>query len=85
MEARAQLQVYRDWFEVAHNRERLKSQVGMEVYRPRLMVVIGRSSAFHDDFDRQQLRNRNTDIEVVTYDDLLDYAYQRRVFLGIEH
>lgn len=81
MEARAQLLRYRDWFESAENRQRLVPQFGMEVFRPRLAVVIGRSADFVDAIDRQRLASDNPDIEVVTYDDMLRYAKRRSVLL----
>ncbi|OFW08577.1 MAG: hypothetical protein A3H96_12180 [Acidobacteria bacterium RIFCSPLOWO2_02_FULL_67_36] len=51
----------------------------MKIYRPRLMVVVGRSGEFADEIDRQRLRSRHPDIEVVTYDDILRHAQQRMV------
>ncbi len=81
IEARAQLLRYRDWFEDPGNRQRLLPQLGMEVFRPRLAVIIGRSSDFVDAIDRQRLASDNPDIEVVTYDEILTYAKRRRVLL----
>jgi hypothetical protein len=81
MEARAQLLEYRDWFESSANREGLKDKIGMSIYRPRLMVVIGRGSEFKDEYERQKLRDRTSDIELVTYDDILRFASQRRVYI----
>lgn len=80
-EARAQLLEYRDWFDVPDNRQRIKSVVGMEIYRPRLMVVIGRASEFRHEIERQKLRDRSSDIEIVTYDDIVRYAKARRVII----
>jgi hypothetical protein len=80
-EARAQLLEYRDWFDIPENRMKIKSLVGMEIYRPRLMVIIGRASQFQDEIERQKLRDRDKDIEIVTYDDILRYAQQRRVII----
>jgi hypothetical protein len=80
MEARAQLLRYRDWFEDGNNRRRLLPQLGMEVFRPRLAVIIGRSSDFVDAVDRQRLASDNADVEV-TYDEMLMYAKRRRLLL----
>jgi hypothetical protein len=77
-EARAQLLTYRDWFRDKSNRERLRPQVGLTIYEPRLAVLIGRSSEFVDEFDRQRLVAASADIDVCTYDDLLVYARRRR-------
>jgi len=77
MEARTQLLRYRDWFEQPDHRRMLMDKVGMEIYRPRLMVVIGRASEFSDAFERQQLSADNPDIEIVTYDDIARHARDR--------
>jgi len=79
-EARAQLLEYHDWFEQESNRERLKKRLGMEVYRPRLGVVIGSSSEFRDAFDKQKLAASMPDVDVVTYDEIVADA-QRRLAL----
>jgi hypothetical protein len=82
MEARSQLLEYKDWFEDKRNRERLIGKVKMEIFRPRLAVVIGRSADFRCAIDRQKLAARTSDIEVVTYDDMLAHARRRMVFIG---
>lgn len=82
MEARAQLLRYRDWFRSRSNRELLKPRVGMEIYEPRLAVVIGRSAEFVDEVDRQRLSADNSDIEVVTFDDILEFARRRRIIIS---
>jgi len=79
MEARAQLLEYRDWFEQKTNRERLAAKVGMELFRPRLAAVIGRSADFTCAIDRQKLAAATPDIEVVTYDDIVTYAKRRLI------
>lgn len=80
-EAKAQLTLYRDWFDDKYNREKLKDQVGMAIYRPQLSVVIGRSSEFRDEIDRQRLRDSEPGLEVVTYDDILGFAKKRQLVL----
>lgn len=81
MEARAQLLRYRDWFRDAANRRSLVARVGMEVYEPRLIVIIGRSSEFEDSIDRQRLSADYKDVEVVTRDDILRSAQRRRLII----
>ena len=76
-EARAQLLEYRDWFEDADNRAKLKDRFGVTVYRPRLGVVIGSSAELTSSYQRQKLASRYPDIEVVTYDDLVAHARRR--------
>lgn len=78
-EARGQLLEYRDYFRDRQNRQRAAERLNMEVYEPRLAVIIGRSSDFTDAFDRQHLQATIPEVEVVTYDDLLLYAKRRRV------
>jgi hypothetical protein len=72
---------YRDWFREKNNRESLTEKVGMEVYEPQLIVIIGRTSEFRDELDRQRLRSDNPDIDVVTYDDILQFAQRRRIII----
>lgn len=82
MEARSQLLEYKDWFEDQRNREKLVGKVNMEIFRPRLAVVIGRSKDFKCAIDRQKLAARTPDIDVVTYDDIVDCARRRMVSIG---
>lgn len=79
-EARAQLLTYRDWFENATNRSQLRERFGMDIYRPRLGVIIGSSQELQAGNVRQELASRSPDIEVVTYDDVLRHA-ERRLLL----
>jgi hypothetical protein len=79
-EARAQLLEYRDWFEDNNNRSKLKDRFGLDIFRPRIGVVIGTNQDFRSTLDRQKLNSRYPEIEVVTYDDILEHA-QRRMFL----
>lgn len=81
MEARTQLLRYRDWFRRSENRLGLKKRVDMAIYEPHLIAVIGRSSEFRDQFDRQQLTSDYPDVEVVTYDDLVTFAERRRLII----
>ena len=81
IEARAQLLRYRDWFRERQNRDNLRTRVGMEIYEPQLIVIIGRSSEFRDEFDRQQIYADYPDIDVVTYDDILTFAKRRRMVI----
>ena len=80
-EARAQLLHYRDWFKDPRNRRSLVGSIGMEIYEPHLAVVIGRSGEFEDEFDRQLLASHASDIEIVTYEDLLAYAKRRQIII----
>ncbi len=84
MEARAQLMRYRNWFRDTNNRRTLKKLVGMEIYEPHLAVIIGRTSEFRDEYDRQTLLSDMKDIEIVTYDDILAFAERRRMIIQME-
>lgn len=79
-DARAQLLEYRDWFEDRDNRANLQQKLGMEIFRPRLGVLIGTSQEFRTVIERQKLLSRYPDIELVTYDDIVKHA-QRRILL----
>lgn len=81
MEAKAQLLTYRRWFEVPENRCMLRSIVGMEMYEPRLIVIIGRASEFRSEIERAALRADNPEMEVATYDDLLRFAKDRQAVI----
>jgi hypothetical protein len=78
-EAKAQLTTYRRWFQEQAHRQLLLPNAGMEVYRPSLAVIIGRFSEFEDPLDRQKLAEEMPDIEVVTYDEISDWAERRKV------
>ena len=77
MTARAQLLRYGHWFDEKENRRKLSDKLGLEIYRPRLAVIIGRSSDFECGLQRQRLSAENPDMELVTYDDIVDYAKRR--------
>jgi hypothetical protein len=82
MEARAQLWKYQRWFDDKSHREALVARVGMEVYWPRLAVVIGRASDLRPARERQELAAMTPEIDVVTYDDILAFARNRLVVIG---
>ena len=77
MEARAQLLEYQKWFDEKSNRNLIKERLGMEVYKPNLGIVIGSSSEFRDAFDRQKLKSTISDLNIVTYDDIIMNAQKR--------
>jgi electron transfer flavoprotein alpha/beta subunit len=76
--ARAQLLRYRRWLDRAANRKQLESLLRMKDYRLRLGVVIGRSSEFRSARERQELTEDHPDIQVLTYDDLIQHATRER-------
>lgn len=74
-DAVAQVREYGAYFEAAAGREHLKATYGLDAYRPKLTVVIGRTSRSSDPL---QLRRLWDDLpgktDVLTYDDLLSRA-----------
>ena len=82
MEARSQLLRYRDWFSDHNNRSQLERHVGMSIYQPQLITIIGRSREFFDDVDRQRLASDQQDMQVVTYDDIVALARRRMMIIG---
>jgi hypothetical protein len=82
MEARAQLWKYQRWFDNKSHREDLVAKIGMEVYWPRLAVIIGRTSDFKLAIERQELAAMTPEIDVVTYDDILAFARNRLALTG---
>lgn len=81
MEARAQLLEYQRYFENPIHRRKIRDKLGMEIYHPHLAVIIGRASEFQSALERQKLTKDTPDIEVVTYDDILAYASERRLII----
>ena len=53
----------------------------MEIFRPRLGVIIGGNTGFRDAVERQKLTSRYPDIDVVTYDDVVKYAHDRLMLI----
>ena len=74
-EAIAQLDFYRNWFEDRANREAFYRKTGLQVYRPRVIVIIGRRRDFYSEVDR--IRREGllpSHVELITYDDVLSRA-----------
>ena len=81
MEAIAQLEHYRDWFEDKHNRTRFYEKYGLKSYRPKVIVIIGRRDNFYHEVDRIRLESRLPSyVDLKTYDDVVDKARQWRMF-----
>ena len=81
MEAKAQLTAYRNWFAEKSNRAKVKEKYGLEIYQPRLAVVIGRRRDFTNEVDRQHIVSQHPDLEVMTYDDVLEFAKRRLLLI----
>jgi hypothetical protein len=81
LEARAQLLEYRDWFEEKKNRHSLHERFGLEIYRPRLAIVIGGPDGALPPYELQKLRSRLSDVDVVTYADIAEHARRRMLLV----
>ncbi len=68
-----QLNYYRDWFESTGNRKNFGVKYKLDAYRPRLILVIGRSNSFHSDVERIKLESTLPKwVELKTYDDIMN-------------
>lgn len=77
MEAVAQLETYRDWFEDSHRRAQFYQRYGLKAYRPKVVVIIGRRNSYYQDVDRIRLESRLPQwVKLNTYDDVVDRARQ---------
>lgn len=70
-EAIAQLQYYRDYFESPSNRDTIKRKYGIEVFRPRMVVVVGRDYGDLSSAEIIQIKTRYPEIDILTYEELL--------------
>jgi hypothetical protein len=76
MEACAQLREYQSYFEDREKRTSIERLYGLRLFRPRMMVLIGKRS----DYNATDLRNAESDVpnlSIVTYDDILERARKR--------
>ncbi len=62
--------------------ERGKDRLGIEIYLPRIGVVIGRGGEFKSEVERHQITGDNPDLKIVTYDDLLNFP--KRLLLLVQ-
>ncbi|MBA7586644.1 hypothetical protein ES708_28647 [subsurface metagenome] len=67
----SQTRNYRTYFDDPNNRKWVKDKYGIKVHHPRKILVIGRRWDFSND-DWKEIINDYKDIEIMTYDDLVD-------------
>ena len=75
-EAIAQLRQYSSYFEEKKNRDRIHSRYGLNLFRPRMFVVLGRSG----DADLLAVRKAEAqvpDVTVRSYDQILERVKRR--------
>ncbi|MDX6587293.1 MAG: hypothetical protein QOI31_1766 [Solirubrobacterales bacterium] len=83
MEAVAQLEQYRDHFEDRRHRDQFREQFGLQAYRPRAVVVIGRRRSFNDELERVRLESRLPSwLALKTYDDVYAEVDRWRSFVS---
>jgi len=76
-EAVAQLNHYRDWFEDPSNRSNFRTRYGLDAYRPKVVVIIGRRNSFADEIERIKLESGLPPwVSLRTYDDVVEKARQ---------
>jgi len=77
MEAIAQLEHYRNWFDDKANRNAFYAKYGLRAFRPRIVAIIGRRQSYYDEVNRIKLESSLPGcVSLVTYDDVLDKAKQ---------
>jgi tetratricopeptide (TPR) repeat protein len=75
MEAVAQVKRYRDWFDDPANRRAFEQRFGLNGFRPRVVVVVGRASSFYAEVDRRRAEETLPDfVRLATYDDIVARA-----------
>jgi hypothetical protein len=80
--ALAQLRDYQEYFEDVLSRDIFFKQYGLTVYKPSATLIIGRSMEFQDALERRKLLSRYSNCSIITYDDLMDVAKQRSLWIG---
>ncbi|MCG6497361.1 DUF4263 domain-containing protein [Kitasatospora sp. A2-31] len=76
MEACAQLREYQSYFNSLDNRRSVERAYGLQFFRPRMMVLIGKRS----DYAPTSLRDAELDVpglSIITYDDILERGRAR--------
>lgn len=76
-----QLREYRDYFEDASNRRDFHERYGLNAYRPKITVVIGRAYDFRDEFERKQITDEYSHLDLVTYDDIINRIKSTQIVL----
>ena len=71
----SQLRYYREWFDSPQNKRKFEDSYGIKTFRPKMIVVIGRSHHFRDDIERIRLmESLPSQLDLLTYDDLYNRA-----------
>lgn len=74
-----QLRTYREYFNDSVLAARFRGEFGLDIYHPRLTLVIGRDVSFGSYYERQRLSP--PEVRLLTYDDLVRMAKHRALVL----
>ena len=75
----AQLKEYREWFRDSQNRKMFYDKYKLDGFEPTLTLIIGRSSGFRNEEVRRRVtEGDNRSVNILTYDDIVTIAKQRR-------
>lgn len=66
----AQVDDYKEYFDDPRSRERVRAEYGIQVYKPNVIVLIGKSADFAPE-DRIKVSRRRLSFEVVTFEDII--------------
>lgn len=83
-EAIAQLEYYRNWFEDKEHRRKFYAKTGLNSYKPKVVLIVGRSLDYYSDIERIQKESLiPSHLELVTYDDVYERAKVYRNIVGV--
>ncbi|EPS7820601.1 Shedu anti-phage system protein SduA domain-containing protein [Acinetobacter baumannii] len=67
----SQTRVYSSYFDDPNNRKWVKDNYGLDVYKPRRILIVGRRNDFTTD-EWREIMSDYRDLEIMTFDDLID-------------
>ncbi|MCP4602344.1 MAG: DUF4263 domain-containing protein [Proteobacteria bacterium] len=73
-EAVAQLREYRAYFDESRVARIVEQRYGFKCYQPKMVVIVGRDATMYDDAQTRRALTAYPDLEIVTYDMLLQAA-----------
>lgn len=78
----AQLRAYGNYFKSEANKDNFIKTHGIEYFEPKLIVAIGRQSQYSTNEIRSEIEQQASGIQLLTYDQMLDYAKARSFAYG---
>jgi len=79
--ALGQLREYQNYFDDAENRRKFTAAHGLHAYKPKIQVLIGRSSSFRTFEERRALEEQFSQLNILTFDDILLRVKQQLTLL----